>query len=56
MDGAHTNTTRKFPAYTIKELKSHLRNELTVEMRNAIETEIRAREVGKSVMFKVPQL
>lgn len=41
---AKMNEGHDFPTYTTKELKSHLRNELTTEMRARIEAAIKTRE------------
>jgi len=47
---------RDFPSYTTTELKSHLRNELTAEMRERIEREIANREAGISKPRVTPQV
>jgi hypothetical protein len=59
MDSAannHRPNARKFPAYTITELKSFVANNAGNPQREAILAEIAARESGKSVVFKVPQI
>ncbi len=60
MDGAHKNTTRKFPAYSLGELKKWLAAAQGTPLQGSdtekeIISEITRRESGESKMFVVPQ-
>ena len=57
MDAAH-KSGRKFPAYTLAELKASVARHKVNNPALAIEIEreIERREAGLSVAFKVPQL
>ncbi len=59
MDNAH-KSTRLFPAYTLKELKASVAVGITnicpQEVWDKMVLEIEARESGKSVAFKTPQV
>lgn len=61
MDGAHKNTTRRFPSYTLAELRTWIKEaqgtqRAETETAKEIVMEIIRRETGESKMFVVPQI
>ena len=64
MDAGHINKTRKFPAYSLKELEAtvakfhagELTSFSTAETIAQVEQEIANRKAGISIAFVVPQI
>lgn len=57
MDAAFRNPTRRFPCHTDAELRQALtREDLPADKREAMTTELTAREAGTSVAFRAPQV
>ena len=57
MDAAQNLTGRRFPAYTLTELKNRVSDgAASPELLSAMVDEINRRESGQSKVYKVPQI
>lgn len=57
MDSAQNLTGRKFPAYTLTELKARVADgAASPELLAAMVDEINRRETGQSKVYRVPQI